>query len=376
MLTVERVDRGTRRSRPWCVFAALCVLASALGAPAFVARADAQIVNGGFETGDFTGWNVANPCNLVPASNWFVYSGTNAPLTGAPISAPPEGNFAATSDQRGPGTHILTQDLVLQPGRAYRLSFSVYYENRVNFFPTPDTLSCTAAPNQQYRVDLITTTAPIDSVAPGDVLANLFRTNVGDPPSLPPTLITADLSAFAGQTVRLRFVQVDNIALFQASVDNVVLEASHALTFFLHGNDIPGTAGGFTMNFTPPPPHTLSVSLLSHPRWFTEPTLTGTFAGNATFKLVVPCTVGVGLVNTFRLEATDPAGGSAVLLGSTQQFLSLCASTRTIHIPVNVPVSLSNQRLKLTISNVLAILLNLHLGQHTFLEATNFLGTP
>ena len=76
-------------------------------------------------------------------------------------------------------------------------------------------------PNQQYRVDLIKPSAPIDSVAAGNVLRNLFQTQPGDPNPKGYTLIATDISAFAGQTVRLRFAEVDNQGFFNAAVDNV-----------------------------------------------------------------------------------------------------------------------------------------------------------
>jgi hypothetical protein len=61
----------------------------------------------------------------------------------------------------------------------------------------------------------------VDSVAPGDILANVFRTTPASPPILAPTLITFDLTPFAGQTIRLRFAEVDNQNFFPAAVDDV-----------------------------------------------------------------------------------------------------------------------------------------------------------
>lgn len=78
-------------------------------------------------------------------------------------------------------------------------------------------------PNQQYRVDLLKPTAAPFSVEPGDILATVFRTKPGDPPALTPTLQVFDLSSFAGSTVRLRFAEVDNLSMFQAGVDAVVI---------------------------------------------------------------------------------------------------------------------------------------------------------
>jgi hypothetical protein len=177
------------------------------------------VPNGGFETGDFTGWNVRN--QIDGSGDWFVYSGTLSPLSGFDIAAPPQGNFAATTDQTGPGSHVLYRNIKLASGMEHRLSFYLYYENRAGEFFTPRTLDYTVFPNQQYRVDILRPKANPFTVDPDDIRATLFRTRVGDPNSLPPTLMTFDLTRFAGKTVRLRFAEVDNQFYFLASVDRV-----------------------------------------------------------------------------------------------------------------------------------------------------------
>lgn len=181
---------------------------------------EAFVNNGGFESGNFTGWTLFN-INCFPGGNWFVYSGTNTPLSGFPFFAPPQGTFAAVSDQLGQGTHIMYQDITLEPGRAHGLVFKIYWQNRAAAFFSPNTLDCNVFPNQQFRIDIMTTTAAVDSVAPGDVLANVLRTRPGLPLTLPPITGIFNLSAFAGQTVRLRFAEVDNQLFFNVGVDDV-----------------------------------------------------------------------------------------------------------------------------------------------------------
>jgi hemolysin type calcium-binding protein len=200
----------------------------------------AAISNGGFETGNFSGWSVRN----LGSGNWFVYSGTTSPLVGAPIAAPPEGSFAATTDQEGRGSHVLFQDVALEGSRSHKLSFLVYYENRApSGFATPNSLDPNVIPNQQYRVDVLRPTAAPFSMAPGDILASVFRTRVGDPNSLAPTPISFDLSQFAGQTVRIRFAQVDNQFIFQASVDAVKITSGTPACTISGAGNIVGTAG-------------------------------------------------------------------------------------------------------------------------------------
>jgi hypothetical protein len=177
------------------------------------------VPNGNFETGDFTHWNGAN--QITGSGDWFVYSGTTSPLSGFRIAAPPQGNFAATTDQENPGSHVLYRNIKLAPGMRHELSFYLYYRNRAGEFFTPDTLDFRNEPNQQYRVDLLRPQADPFTLNPNAIRARLFRTEVGDPNRLAPTLMTFNLTRFAGQTVRLRFAAVENVFFFQASVDRV-----------------------------------------------------------------------------------------------------------------------------------------------------------
>jgi hypothetical protein len=177
------------------------------------------VPNGGFETGDFTHWNGAN--QISGSGDWFVYEGAESPLSAFRIAAPPQGNFAATTDQENPGSHILYRNIKLESGMRHELSFYLYYRNRAGEFFARDTLDFRVEPNQQYRVDLLRPKADPFTVDPEVIRARLFRTGVGDPNRKQPTLMTFNLTRFAGDTVRLRFAEVDNQGFFQASVDRV-----------------------------------------------------------------------------------------------------------------------------------------------------------
>jgi hypothetical protein len=179
------------------------------------------VPNGGFETGDFQNWNVANNRPGDVEGDWFVYEGTTSPLTGSEIAAPPQGTFAATTDQFGPGTHILYRNIKLQDDMRHELSFYLYYRNFAGEFFPRNTLDFRVTPNQQYRVDLLRPQADPFTVNPNAILTRLFRTEVGDPSTLEPTLLTFNLTRFEGRTVRLRFAEVDNQGNFLASVDRV-----------------------------------------------------------------------------------------------------------------------------------------------------------
>ena len=186
----------------------------------------ATTANGGFEIGNLSGWTVSNQDGSF--GDWYVYSGISSPENGFAIPAPPEGIYAATTDQIGPGSHILYQDVALEAGFHHTLSFVVYYNNQAGGFATPPSLDFTVFPNQQYRVDILNAAAPLTSVAPSDVLATVFQTKVADPAILAPTPVSVDLSSFAGTTVRIRFAEVDNQFFFTASVDDVALTSSPA----------------------------------------------------------------------------------------------------------------------------------------------------
>src|SRR4051812_13170368 len=126
----------------------------------------------------------------------------------------------------GPGAHALYQDIALEPNAAHTLSFKLYYTTpQSGTFATQPNLD-PAAPgtNMQVRADVMKPTAADFSVTPADVLQPLFGTKAGDPARLPPTLMTFDLTPFAGQTVRLRFAEVDNNGCLLASVDDVALK--------------------------------------------------------------------------------------------------------------------------------------------------------
>lgn len=179
-----------------------------------------------FESGAITDWQAIGS----GSGGWFVYadghkapdpaqSDPNAPFD---LPDPPQGKFAAVTDSNGPGTHILYRDLRLD-GR-FTLQVTVFYTG-TGPFSSPATLAYDAPEaNQQFRIDLIGPSAPIDSVAKGDVLVNVFRTSPGDPTRRQPTEVSVDVSAWAGRTVRLRLAGTDNQGPLRVGVDNIRFE--------------------------------------------------------------------------------------------------------------------------------------------------------
>jgi D-alanyl-D-alanine carboxypeptidase len=232
---------GARRLMPaiaerrWAAFAGALVVSAALGlfltgcghAPkTAVQREHGIVVMDNFESGALTGWRAVG----AGSGGWFAYSnGRKAPDPGQSdpnvpfdVPDPPQGRFAAVTDTNGPGTHILYRDVKLD-GR-FKLHLSVFYAG-VGGFSSPQTLAYDKpGANEQFRIDLVTPSAPIDSVAHGDVLENIFSTVAGDPDRREPSTVSADLSRWAGRTVRVRLAATDNRGPLRAGVDDVRFE--------------------------------------------------------------------------------------------------------------------------------------------------------
>jgi hypothetical protein len=232
--------------------AGLTVAVALLAAPG---GAGAAIVNNGdFETGNLSGWQVST---TDPGEGWFAYTGTSSPLNDFSIPAPPQGNHAAITDEEGEGLHVLYQDMTLPPGGSVnQLSLFVYYDTAAPIV-SPNSLDPMGGANQQYRIDVMKPSAPIDSVAAGDALLTVFRTLAGDPQSLGPTVKTADLTAFAGQTIRLRLAEVDNQFFFNAGADAISINSNAFTIGAATRNKKKGTA---RLPVTVPEAGTLTVS--------------------------------------------------------------------------------------------------------------------
>lgn len=183
------------------------------------------VENGGFESGDFTTWTVSNAGNggFVVTDDTIVQS---TAVTGAGVPLPPEGTYAAVTDMSAAGTRILYQDIDIPNGAQATFRATIYVENLAGDYVIAPTvgLDYTSEANQQVRVDVMDPAAAVADVGAG-VLLNIFQTQPGDSLILPPRQITADLSAFAGQTVRIRFAEVDNQNFQHFGVDAVDVSA-------------------------------------------------------------------------------------------------------------------------------------------------------
>jgi hypothetical protein len=161
-------------------------------------------VNGGFESGDFTGWGQINsgPSGITIDDGIF-----DPPGPGGPVS-PFEGNFSAATFQSGPGLHTLFTDVALDP----RLSSAMleWADNLQNF------AGAFQDPSQEWRVEVWD---PSDDT----VLAELFSTNPGDPSIQDWMVRSADLSPWIGQTIRLAFTREALSFFLNTRLDAVVV---------------------------------------------------------------------------------------------------------------------------------------------------------
>ena len=204
---------------------ALCAALALTGS----ARAANIVVNGGFESG-LTGWITSS--QVGSDGQFFAQSGSASPVNGLPVPAPAEGSFAAMTDALGPGTHVLYQDIFIPSAVPVALfSFSLFIGNRAADFSAPDSLDfSTPTLNQQARVDVLRASADPFSVDPADVLMTLYRTMPGDPLVSGYSTITRNITSLvqanAGQTLRLRIAEVDNVNFFNLGLDNVVLDTN------------------------------------------------------------------------------------------------------------------------------------------------------
>jgi hypothetical protein len=184
---------------------------------AAVALAGSGFKNGGFETGDFTKWQIADTNGN---GSWFVSDKKVTPITGSSWFGPPEKEFMALTDFGFVDSLVLYRPIKIG-SKHTRVSFIVEYKNQAEVWCTPDDLTPTGC-NEQMRVDIIADGADPYSMDPGDVLRNLFKTSSSDPFSQGPTKINADLGGLSG-TVVLRVAVVATEFIFNGGIDAVTV---------------------------------------------------------------------------------------------------------------------------------------------------------
>ena len=196
---------------------------------------DDLITNGGFEAGTtFDSWTIVDQ----PGSEgtWCPQSGTSDPSgscsvegSATTVPAPPEGSTAAMTGHAEAAGSVLYQCVTLLTGlSSATLSFQLYLNNEASDYASPPRLNPKfKGSNQQFRADVVTNAGiggDSFTLAAPDVLLNVYQTDPGDPLVSGYTLLSSDVSDFAGQDVCVRFGWVASDAPFNAGVDDVRLE--------------------------------------------------------------------------------------------------------------------------------------------------------
>lgn len=178
-------------------------LALAIALTVFVSKANAAelITNGGFETGNFSGWTAVNSANGY--INWGVSGANHGGGFNPPVAVTPfQGNFSAWQGvavfQAGGGTYTLSQDVTLPAAQGALLFWRDRFQSNLTSF-------CGASPpcgTQTYRVQILNTS---------NVVLQTIYTVVNGPGQNTDTGWRGhnfSLTPFAGQTIRIRFSTV------------------------------------------------------------------------------------------------------------------------------------------------------------------------
>ena len=339
--------RGVRKralSGLRCLFAATAVCVAG-----FAAQAAELVVNGGFEINggagsqSFSNWSIAKQSGSL--GGFYAQTGVVAPITPFAVPPPPVGTFTAMSDQTGPGSTVLYQDVTVPSGTAPTFSVRLFVQNQADDYFAPTTLDYTTIPNQQVRVDIMSPAAPLFDVGAG-VLRNLFITLPGSPQIQGYLVVASDLSAYAGQTVCIRVAEVDNQQGLNVGVDAVSVVVGTSSTV-LSMTAIAGTPQNATIGS----PYAVSLAVRvvdgnNAPAANVAVTFTvlavgasGTFAGNATVM-----TDAGGIATAPVLTANLVAGpfvatAAAGMLTSTFSLTNVAAGVPSITAVAGTPQS-------------------------------------
>ncbi len=167
-------------------------------------KAAELIVNGGFETGNFTGWTAVNSANGFRP--WTI-SGSNhgGGFTPAPVAVTPiQGNFSAWQGiavfAPGGGTYTLSQDVTLPAAQTASFFWQDRFQSNLTGFCGGT--SGVVCGTQTYRVQILNTS---------NVVLQTVYTVANNPGQNTDTGWRGHnftLTPFAGQTIRIRFSTV------------------------------------------------------------------------------------------------------------------------------------------------------------------------
>ena len=165
------------------------------------------ILNGGFETGSLANWTQVP--NSLYDGKFYTNNGTLKPYSPDPALPPYAGGYSALGDEYGPGIFYMYQTVSI-PANATSATLSWAHRVR-NFYSSFST-------SQQFQVRICDTA--------NNILATPFTTSPGDPLLGDWVQESYDMTAFAGQTVRVMFWVNSQLYYIDAHVDNVSVQAN------------------------------------------------------------------------------------------------------------------------------------------------------
>jgi hypothetical protein len=203
------------------------------------------VTNGDFEAG-LAGWVVTDQAG--GSGSWYSNgNGAVTPVSGFATAVNPSGDLLiAITDQGGPGTHALTQTIVVPASTSVILSFDYFINDQSGLGPLGTLLDFTVLPTQFGTADVLTSGAdPFDTGA-GVVTNVLYGEAAGAGLPHDWVTVTSDITAFVGGggTFQLRFAETDNQLFFNFGLDNVsVVAVPEPGTLALLGTGLAALAG-------------------------------------------------------------------------------------------------------------------------------------
>lgn len=168
-----------------------------------------SLKNGGFEAGTFTNWISTSS----GAGGWLLSSGTYNPPGPELPSSPFAGDLYAISQQSSGGTFTLFQDIAIPSGAS---AATLLWVDRVRNY------ALQFAANHYFHVEIRGTN--------NNLLQLAYTTNPGDPLTNDWTPRSFNLSAYAGQTVRVAFAQMVTLNYFNVGLDKVSVQVKFPAT--------------------------------------------------------------------------------------------------------------------------------------------------
>lgn len=226
-------------------------------------EATERIVNGSFETGNFSGWTFINPSSGY--RNWAVtgagFGGDDGGAFTLPkATAPQHGTYDAWNGVTAGAnqSYILYQDVTLPSGNYAALTWLDKYQMNYTQFCT------TQCGTANYRVQILNTSNVLLQTLYSVTTLTNTNTNTGW------VTHNVDVSAYAGQTIRLRFftivdkelqgpgqVEIDGVSLQTATTKGTFQFSSPTYSVNENGNFATitvnrtgETIGPVTLNFT------------------------------------------------------------------------------------------------------------------------------